>query len=303
MSLARLRQQGDLLRCDKLMIGGGSAMDLIDTILQNPVFADAAQWPVLEVFGAVVLTVLVPILLIWAIGIKMTIPSPRLLSDAEEHEEIKQRKTALDAELAQFGFEPLGTYDFKTISNQETQARLYFNPETHTDLVLLLTIAPNIRLVIVFDVSTALSPNGELNTSTNKSPNMWVKPPDHIDLKMPWVKSATELYKHHLEHLAMVAREGFKPKPVLAENLPNRIVESMRNEMENQLVQKRMRKVGPDTYRITLWGCFVGVPKQMIPGIKLFVGHRSAEKRKRIIHEVATRARKLSEQKRYVAKD
>lgn len=242
------------------------------------------------------------IYVVWISSIKYRVPIPTLVPYEKVHEFLGQVIVQNHDELKQLNFHIFKIYDCQMKEDQPFQIAIYIDHKKDIAFAFMGIQEKGIEPKIINEFCSILNPYGELNTNNSDEYNPIYNPKDHLVVKMPWVKSLTELYQHHIEHLRVVSEEKFTSITIDENKVKQKICNDIKRSYEIQVTKKRMKKNQDGSYQFTLWGSILGVPKiafaMIYPFLNIIIGKFLKVNRLASLRRAAKDARLLPENMR-----
>ena len=145
--------------------------------------------------------------------------------------------------VANLNFSYVGAFDCSMMQGQTSHLIIYIN-EPHTIEYAVLAVSNGEgNKAAVDEFCSTLLPHGELATNNHSIANPFAEVADHFILQMPGIKDVSQLYSHHLEHLAVLEGSGFSAARVNEASLGERVAGTIRHTHEIQVEKGRSRRL------------------------------------------------------------
>ena len=196
------------------------------------------------------------------------VPAVTPISDQGTSVPAPEPRDVLERQLQTMGFHYLGDYNVTSISSLPSRIRAYCDADRHTAAVLLdMTMDKQTTTVLQF--GTRLHPYGNIVTSNGSLPSIYAHPPGSMQARVPWKKTAAEVFSLHQLLCRTAREEHFEAETVHSAAFAEIISKGERRECEYQVQIGRLKQIAVDKYRQTLLGIMIAVPLiwwQMIYG-------------------------------------
>jgi|GEM_PF-2483971 len=234
------------------------------------------KWTLVFQIVGVVLAIALGITAVLLSAAVYAVPSVTLVGAAKPGGRSPAPRDTLESQLQSMGFRHLGDYDVTMTAQVPGTIRAYVDPDLMC--VAGLVDMKGVQRVTVLSFNTVLQPAdetapeikpqetedrvppGELVTSTNPYVPMFPHRPEVLDNRVPWKRSAQEVFALHQELCRIAREEKFWAKTAHASEFAENVRNSVRRDCEYYVSQGRYRKTEEDQYRLTTLGTVLGVP-------------------------------------------